>query len=614
MRSTTNELSVRGLILPAIGDFRRYGRSLIFFGILFGVVNSLVLAPAFALVFTFVVRWSGGHVVTNEEILGAFLSRSGVLGTLVLVAAVMTTTMTHLAGLMMVYANLRMRRSVEWVRALLAMVTKLPGILLINIVRAVVLLLVMLPFLAIGASFYYRFLADYDLNYLVQVRPAAFWWGAVAAALLIAIAGFCVLVAHTRVMFAFPAYFFGRLSAMAALRQGCSLARGHTLRLVWIIAVWLVMAWTLNFALGTLFDRLAPTIVPMAGRRLGTLVVVIGLVLAFEALAHAALNVVTLVIKAIVVTRAYMLVNADDELSVPAETASGTVHQRQTRLAVGLVGVAYLVGAYVTAAGLLENLDLADEVAIVAHRGDSRNAPENTLAAIERAIEEGANFVEIDVQQTADGVVVVFHDTDFRRVTGLEQNIWDLTYDQIRELDAGSWHSSEYAGERIPTLADAIKLAKRRVPLVIEIKRTEHDQRLVESVVRTIDEKKFGSQCIVASLSRGVLNEVAGLAPHLDRGYLVYQTLGDVRQIEADYLMVEAAQATPLAILSAHDAGKQIFAWTVNDARRMSVMIDRGVDGIMTDDPGLLAAVLEQRAGLTDLERIVLRFTEFVSR
>jgi len=147
-----------------------------------------------------------------------------------------------------------------------------------------------------------------------------------------------------------------------------------------------------------------------------------------------------------------------------------------------VVAALSLLGASVTSYGLLESGDLEDRVTIVAHRGSSKAAPENTLAAIERAIEDGAHYAEIDVQETADGVVVVLHDTDLKRLTGLDKKIWEATYDEIRELDVGSWFSPEFAGERIPTLLETFEFADRRIPLIIELKLNGHEQNLVESL------------------------------------------------------------------------------------------------------------------------------------
>ena len=144
-------MNVRGLILPSIRDFRRYLGSFIVYGIFFAILESLVLGPTFAFLFTLMVRWGGDRVVSNEEIFDFFLSPIGVGATLVVMVAVMTTLLTQQAGLMIIFANLRMSRPIGSVRALRAMLIKLPGILLINIARAVALLLVRLPFAGIGA-------------------------------------------------------------------------------------------------------------------------------------------------------------------------------------------------------------------------------------------------------------------------------------------------------------------------------------------------------------------------------------------------------------------------------------------------------------------------------
>jgi len=614
MRPTEDILSVRGVILPSIRDFHRHLGRFVVNGIFFAILDSLVLGPTFAFVFTLMVRWGGDRVMSNEEIFDFFLSPIGVGATLFLIVAVMTTLMTQQAGLMIIFANLRMSRPIGSIRALLAMLFKLPGILLINIVRAVVLMLILLPFAGLGAWLYSRYLGGYDLNYLVQVRPAAFWWGAAVATLLVVVAALCLLIAHTRVVFAFPAYFFGGLSPTAAMRHSFSLAQGHTLPLVRLIIVWLTLVGLLNVVLSALLEQLGPAIVPLAGRRLAVVVVVIGLVLAVQAFAHAVLNLFIFGGNAISVARAYIFLNPGNELAFPAETLATDLHRRRTLWAIGALAAVFLVGAGVTAYGLLEGGDLEDAVTITAHRGSSMAAPENTLAAIERAIEDGADYAEIDVQETMDGVVVVIHDTDLKRITGLGKKIWDVTYDEIRELDFGSWFSPEFAGERIPTLVEAIELADLRIALNIEIKLNGHEQNLVERVVRIIEETGFESQCIVTSLSRRALDEVARLNPRLERGYIVYQTMGSIERIDTGYLMLKENLATPLAVMAAHDAGKEIHVWTVNDAMRMSFMIDRGVDGILTDYPETLVEVLEQRAELSDLERLVLRFGELVSR
>jgi glycerophosphoryl diester phosphodiesterase len=614
MPTTRKVLSVRGLIVPSILDFCRYVSRFIAYGILFAMLNSLVLAPTFAFVFSLILHWGGGQVLSNDEIFEFFLSPIGVAAILFLIVAVMTTLMTQQAGLMIIYANLRMRRPIGSIQALLAMLYKLPGILLINLVRAVVLVLVLLPFAGIGAWFYFRFLSGFDLNYLVQVRPPAFWWGVAVGTALIAVAVLCVLTAHTRVVFAFPAYFFDGLSPLAALRRSFLLARGYTLALVWLFVAWLALAAAINLTLGALLGQLGPAIIPLAGDRLTVVAVVIALVLAVQAFAHAALNLFTFGTNAIGVLRAYTHVSGDEKLGIPADALAQDMQHRRTRWAIAAVVAAFIVAAGVTTAGLLRNLEFENKVTIVAHRGSSMAAPENTLASIERAIEDGADYAEIDVQETSDGAIVVLHDTDLKRIAGLDKKIWEVTYDEIRDSDVGSWFSSEFAGEPMPTLTEVFEHADRRIPIIIELKLTGHEQKLVESVVRIIEESGFESRCIVTSMSRRTLDRVHELNPRIERGYLAYGKMGDIARIEPRYVMLETRLATPLVIKAVHDADKQIHVWTVNDAARMSLLIDRGVDGIMTDDPALLVEVLEQRAEMSDIERLVLRFAELVSR
>lgn len=288
MHPTEESLSVRGLIVPAIGDLRRHLGSFVIYGIFFAVLNSLVLAPTFAFLFALMVTWGGDRVMSNGEVFDFFLSPVGLAAILFLITAVLTTVMTQQAGLMIIFASLRMRRPIGSFRALLAMLSKLPGILVINITRATVLLLILLPFAGVGAWLFDRFLGDYDLNYLVQVRPPVFWWGAVVAALLIIVAVLVVLIAHTRMVFAFPAYFFGGHSLTSALRQSLSLARGNTIRLVRLFVVWLTVVGLLNFALNLLLAQLGPLLVPLAGKRLAVVAAMIGLVLAVQGFAHAA--------------------------------------------------------------------------------------------------------------------------------------------------------------------------------------------------------------------------------------------------------------------------------------------------------------------------------------
>lgn len=136
---------------------------------------------------------------------------------------------------------------------------------------------------------------------------------------------------------------------------------------------------------------------------------------------------------------------------------------------------------------------------ITAHRGYSSAAPENTLPAFQLAIDQGCERAELDVQMTKDGVVMVTHDTSLRRCTGRNVNIYDLTFDEVRKLDAGRWFSAKYAGTKIPTLEEVLDLCKGRIQLNIEIKPNAATPALEAETIRIIEEKGFAHDCVITS-------------------------------------------------------------------------------------------------------------------
>ena len=155
---------------------------------------------------------------------------------------------------------------------------------------------------------------------------------------------------------------------------------------------------------------------------------------------------------------------------------------------------------------------------VTAHRGYSTAAPENTLPAFQLAIGHHSDRAELDVQMTKDGVVMVTHDTSLRRCTGRNANIYDLTFAQVRELDAGRWFSARYAGTQIPTLEEVLDLCKGKIQLNIEIKPNAATPELEAETVRIIREKGFEKDCVITSQSYETLCKVKELDPEIETG------------------------------------------------------------------------------------------------
>lgn len=233
----------------------------------------------------------------------------------------------------------------------------------------------------------------------------------------------------------------------------------------------------------------------------------------------------------------------------------------------------------------IEHIGFQNKIDITAHRGASNIAPENTMAAIKQAVQLGADFAEIDVQQTKDGVLILCHDTDLKRVAGLDKKVWEVTYEEIKKLEVGSWFSEEFRGEKIPTLEEVLSYANGKIKLNIELKKEKQREDLEEKVVQLIQKYNFQNQCLVSSFGYDILMQVKNLDSKIKTLYNVAFAYGEFYHLDKiDAYSVEASSITQKAVFEIHEKGKQIFAWTVNSKNSMKRLINMGIDNIITDN------------------------------
>jgi glycerophosphoryl diester phosphodiesterase len=240
---------------------------------------------------------------------------------------------------------------------------------------------------------------------------------------------------------------------------------------------------------------------------------------------------------------------------------------------------------------------------ILAHRGASANAPENTMAAFELALEQGAHGFELDAKLSADGEVVVIHDPSVERTTNGQGRVSQLNLTDLRELDAGSFFSDQFKGEKIPTLAEVFETLGERAIINVELTnyKTPRDG-LADKVCELV--QRFGLQdsVLFSSFLPSNLKRTRSLLPDARCGLLA---LGGwigwwARSFGfnfGDYQVLHPAlpDTTPQQVARVHRLKRYINVWTVNAAEDMRRLIDWGVDGIITDDSKLAMEVLAER-------------------
>lgn len=235
------------------------------------------------------------------------------------------------------------------------------------------------------------------------------------------------------------------------------------------------------------------------------------------------------------------------------------------------------------------NIEYIRNMEITAHRGASVKYPENTFSAFIGAKELGADWIELDVQETKDGIVIVSHDSNLKRVSGVDLNIYEATYKEISKLDVGSFKDRKYSDERVPLFEEVVKWAKENnMKLNVEIKPTGYEKNLEKNVVEIIKDNNYKDYCVVTSQVYDVLEKVKKIDKNIKTVYVTSFAYGNITKLEhADYFSVEATSITKEMVSLIHKQGKQIYGWTVNTEEGINKMINLGVDNIITDDISL---------------------------
>lgn len=292
----------------------------------------------------------------------------------------------------------------------------------------------------------------------------------------------------------------------------------------------------------------------------------------------------------------YEYIEETSSLVKVSKRAFTDLHLSRVQVAVCAAVVAVFIGLNIYTSGFgFMRLEDTPKPQIVAHRGDSVRAPENTIPAFKMAILENPDWVEFDVHETADGVIVVSHDDDLTRVSGKNLFVHELTYEDTRTLDVGSWFSSEYSYVRLATLDETLKLFKDQdILLQIEIKPSEFDFELEEKVLQIIDDNDMRDRCVITSLNLDTLLRIEELDPDTVTVYSMFVAWENIEDIPVDLYTIEESNVNPGIVRSIHEAGKKIFAWTANTEDTVQYLADCGVDGILTDDPIMMKNALER--------------------
>jgi glycerophosphoryl diester phosphodiesterase len=461
---------------------------------------------------------------------------------------------------------------------------------------------------AVGAGAAAYLLRAHDINFYLTNRPPAFL-GAVAIGALCLAALAAVLIPRLLAWaVALHLCVFDREPAGHAFARSAALMRGRRAVLMGRVLAWFAVRFAASAILAMVAGFLLAEGPQLLDHNLRLFFAATVALLAFWTLSTAVLNAVSNGALAHVL---------NDEFTRslggrPARADVAAPRALSGYITVPLVATACAL-AIVAAGGVLsDRVGGVEDVQVIAHRGAAGSRPENTMAAVLKAIEDGADWVEIDVQETADGEVLVVHDSDFMKAARVPVKVWDVTMAEVAQIDIGSWFDPVYATERAPLLRDVLVAVRDRARLLIELKYYGHDVDLENRVAALVEEAGMADQIAVMSLKYPAVQKMRALRPDWRSGVLAATSVGNLAGLDGDFLAVSSARVSTRLIARAEDAGKDVYAWTVNDAATMSRMISLGVHGLITDEPKLAREVVVFYETLSTPERILLRLGDMI--
>lgn len=585
-------------------DFSRSRRPLILFTFALKFTELLLFLPLVALGLSLLLSLAGHIAVSNQDILSFLLSPLGLLYAVVVSIFTASMLMIEQAGYISFVSLADSTAKPTLQQYLRAAVRKPLRVIELAVVELALMALAAVPFAVLAYGVYWLLLSEHDINFYLAERPPAFWMAAGSGGLILVSALALGAFLYTRWSLALPILLFENKYSVHALRASRDRVKGVRWRFGLILFGWWIGALLFGIILETAYQHLAGWVLSSAGEEptltvLGLLIGQAGLLATWSFIVVVGVGLITF--------RLYRLRSEELGLIQSPETEELNANQLKSwnwkLLLVSLI----LMTLSPVAIWYSLNRFAAERrpIEVTAHRGHARAAPENTISAVRKAIESGAEWAEIDVLLTADGVVVLLHDRDFKRVAGDSRRVRDLTLDEARKLDVGSWFSPAFAGERVPTLEEVMKLARGKIKLNIEMKFFDNDLSLARAVERLIRENDFEKDCIVTSFNLEALLEIKKLNPRIRVGLIVAKALGNISKMEVDLFSVRADWLSDRTLSAINRRGKEVHVWTVNDPVEAKRLIKRGVDNILTSDPDKIIAVRNEWAGLSSKQKFV---------
>ena len=488
--------------------------------------------------------------------------------------------------------------------------TRAISILRLTLLLFARVLVFLVPFVAAIGATYWLLLREHDINYYLHARPPVFVLASTIVAVLVLLLTIVLARKLSSWLLILPLVVFERMHPWPAFAESARRMNGRRLQAVVVFALWGLLTLLASLATSATIKLLGRVVAPAFGGTMVGLLIFIGVVAIIWGLSSLAVNFFSASLFALILANFFLATGPAAQISLPARFRNELeVEGKRFRVSWATL-VGGLAVAVVLASGLayvlMKETWTDRPVLVFAHRGASASRPENTLASFRRAGEEHADFVELDVQESSDGVVLVAHDRDLMKVARTPLQIWSSPASNCARSISAATSPQSSRTSVCPRWRRLSQVCKGVSRMNIELKDYGKSQHLEERVVELVEAAGMQNDIVTMSLNRRMVENMKRLRPDWTAGLLAAKAVGEPSRLPFDFLAVESRMATGSFIRAAHAAHKPVYVWTVNDPQRMIRMIGLGVDGLITDRPALAREVLARYADMTQAERLLL--------
>ena len=559
------------------------------------ILQVFVLFPGFWSLTQALSLSAGYATINNSNIAPFLLSAQGLVWIVVFIVFVFLTLIMEIGGYMMISA-VKLHHKVEpsYMAILRSCFRVLPKVFGPGLIIVFIFNLVILPLA--GTELNLSFMAGLRIpNFITSViNSNPVYYGAYIAVLL---------VVHVVVFFSVFIFHFMLLGGVKPLK-----AWKFSFALIWPRKVRFFFFILMNAAVGFLLMSILLTLVGLFSVIVGFLapntpqwndtIYLIGLFI--MALNYSAFSVMATPFFVFLLTDRYYIYLTEEAWKCTSNLE--IVQARQVpyipdKLRISLMdrlvkltpiaAVLVLVSIVISSVFLAHNAEefvTAPRIPVIGHRGGpGEESIENTLDAVRHSIDKRAEYVEVDVQRTADGYYILNHDDDFSRLAGVAKSSHELTLKEIQALDLGATSQGRFHNVKVPTVEELFSTAKGKIGIFLELKGPTADPQMVDDMVALIEEYGMRDSVVIMSLSYDIIDYVESRYPDMLSGFTYFLSFGDARNLQGDYLIMEEDAASRELVDTLHASGKKVAIWTLNEDDSMWKFVTWPIDGAITD-------------------------------